>query len=193
MRLEKMSTDFRLGIPSCDHRIAHEFVSAGYLVLNPSFKIIAIHLDHARNDNLVERVTGYIEVTNEEGYKTGKATPPPHQLYLYPTEMLEVTAYDLFIKNLEELKAADIKLNNLYNDLMNQLMQKDSQIFEKDRQLVERDAQIVEKDRQLVERDWHISERDRHIIEQDRQITSLLNSWSWKITKPLRRIITLLR
>lgn len=41
------------------------------------------------------------------------------------------------------------------------------------------------------ERAWLISEYDRKLAERDRTIYDLLNSLSWKITKPLRRIAAL--
>ncbi len=87
-----------------------------------------------------------------------------------------------------------------------QLEKKDGQLVEKDRQLSEKDRQLVEKDRQLVEKDRQLSEKDRvpapcaqYLIERDRQlaerelrINDLLNSWSWKVTAPLRRVYELL-
>src|SRR6185369_86427 len=59
-------------------------------------------------------------------------------------------------------------------------------------QLEERGRQVEERDRQLAERDRQIAECDRQIAERDRWIDALHNSYSWKITKPLRKIFTLI-
>ncbi len=55
-------------------------------------------------------------------------------------------------------------------------------------QIQEKERQIQEKDRQIQERDWQIRERERQIRERERQIQGLLNSYSWKITAPLRAV-----
>ena len=47
--------------------------------------------------------------------------------------------------------------------------------------------------RQLAERDAQLAERDAQLAERDAQLGALYNSHSWKITKPLRFLIDLVR
>ncbi len=51
--------DYHLGIPGCDNKIAYELMSNGYLVLNPSKSIHAIHLHNTEfrtYNNQTERI-----------------------------------------------------------------------------------------------------------------------------------------
>ncbi|MBW7957115.1 MAG: glycosyltransferase family 4 protein [Deltaproteobacteria bacterium] len=41
----------------------------------------------------------------------------------------------------------------------------------------------------LAKMERELAEKDRQIAEKDRQIQALLNSWSWKVTGPLRRVL----
>lgn len=56
-----------------------------------------------------------------------------------------------------------------------------------------RAAEVAERDRQIVERDRQIVERDRQVVERDGQIRLIVNSWSWKLTRPLRFVSRLVR
>lgn len=40
---KEMYSDFCLGVPGCDNRIAYEIKKAGYIILNPSKSIHALH------------------------------------------------------------------------------------------------------------------------------------------------------
>lgn len=53
--------------------------------------------------------------------------------------------------------------------------------------------QLAEKDGQLAEKDGQLAEKDRQLADKDRRIEVLLNSLSWRATKPLRAIASLLR
>ena len=44
-------SDFYLGIPRCDNRIAEIFISNGYIVLNPTFAIHAIEIHNSIRKN----------------------------------------------------------------------------------------------------------------------------------------------
>ena len=44
-------SDFYLGIPRCDNRIAEIFVSNGYIVLNPTFAVHAIEIHNSIRKN----------------------------------------------------------------------------------------------------------------------------------------------
>lgn len=60
----------------------------------------------------------------------------------------------------------------------------------------ERDASPSEiikyKEELLRQKDAEISDKDRQLAEKERQLQGILNSWSWKITAPLRWIRSLL-
>ncbi len=53
-------------------------------------------------------------------------------------------------------------------------------------QIAERDAQIAEREAQIAERDAQIAEREAQIAERDVHIAAIMNSTSWKATKPIR-------
>jgi hypothetical protein len=95
-----MYTQFSMGIPGCDHRIAHEFIKAGYIVLNPSLRIIARHLDISNDSDIITRTDRYVSLFNEESYRSGKAVSPPYQHFLYPTDEMLPSVHALHVRNL---------------------------------------------------------------------------------------------
>jgi len=78
-------------------------------------------------------------------------------------------------------------------DLYHAISVRDAQIVERDAQIVERDAQIVERDAQIVERDAQIVECDAQIANLRESLTEILNSKSWRITKPVRLLLGIVR
>lgn len=130
--LDKIFAKFYLGIPGGDNRIAHEFIKAGYKVINPSYKIIIYHLDLIRKSNIFERNIEYAQLMTEDNINKGLAAPPPYQYHLYPVDQMDPNSFDMY----------------------------KSYLFQFSR---------------LV----------------DPENNELLQSWSWKITKPLRVIIRL--
>lgn len=157
--VEKMFTTFCLGIPGCDHRIAYEFIQAGYVVLNPSLKLIARHLDNASNFDIKTRTDQYVSQMNEDSFKSGKVIPPPYQYFLYPTDDLFPTINSLFAENIR-LAEANSKLE-----------------VEKYQLGVER-LQLIRENHELK----------RVINWRDEKINALENSLSWRVTAPLRRL-----
>ncbi|ABQ27956.1 glycosyltransferase family 2 protein [Geotalea uraniireducens] len=57
-------------------------------------------------------------------------------------------------------------------------------LFKDKLQYIELD--IKQKEHQLAERDRQLTDRDRQLADRDQRITDLINSFSWRITKPLR-------
>lgn len=57
--------------------------------------------------------------------------------------------------------------------------------------LEERDGHINELDNALGERDQIIQDKERQLQDKEQQLQALLNSHSWKITKPLRKFMAL--
>ena len=132
--LDKLFAKFYLGIPGCDGRIAHEFIKAGYKVINPSEKIFIYHLDLMRTTSTFERDREYAKLMSDDNINRGLAAPPPYQYYLYPVDQIDPNSlemYKLYLSRFAQLNELEIYKN---------------------------------------------------------QYNALLQSWSWKVTKPLRVI-----
>ncbi|MBK5274139.1 MAG: glycoside hydrolase family 99-like domain-containing protein [Desulfuromonadales bacterium] len=74
-----------------------------------------------------------------------------------------------------------------HNPLDQQLAEHERKIAERDKALVDRERQIADRDHLLVERDQLMSEKDQLLVEREQRIQELLDSASWRITKPLRK------
>jgi glycosyltransferase involved in cell wall biosynthesis len=86
-----------------------------------------------------------------------------------------------------------------------QMSGRDQQLAERDQQLAELDRQLCERNRQSAERDRHLAdcikqlagssrqlkEQQQQLADKNRHIESLLKSYSWRLTAPLRRIYAL--
>lgn len=64
IKYDKMECNFRLGMPGCDNRIAHEIGNSGYIITNPSLDIKSFHF-HSSN-------VRYYQRTDEQ------VVPPPY-------------------------------------------------------------------------------------------------------------------
>lgn len=109
--LDNLYAKFYLGIPGCDNRIAHELISAGYKVINPSNKIIIYHLDLARGSNIFERNFEYARLMTEENIERGLAVAPPYQYHLYPVDQIDPNSLEMFkfqLSKFAELEACKI-------------------------------------------------------------------------------------
>jgi len=62
------------------------------------------------------------------------------------------------------------------------------QLEEHRKWLVEREQEVRDRDMWLAAREKEIQNRDQWLAERDQQIRKLLDSFSWKITAPLRRL-----
>jgi len=69
-KVENVFGDFSLGIRGCDNRIAHEFLQAGYNVINPSKSIKSYHVHNS----------------NIRNYTMEQVIPPPYHT-LGPTSL----------------------------------------------------------------------------------------------------------
>jgi hypothetical protein len=59
--VKELRSDFPLGVPRCDNRIAKELEAAGYNVQNPSFSIISNHLHSGiRAEYATENESGFV-------------------------------------------------------------------------------------------------------------------------------------
>lgn len=70
-KVEKVFGDFTLGIRGCDNRIAHEFLTAGYDVSNPSMSIKTYHVHNS----------------NIRNYTMADVVPPPYHT-ITPTSLV---------------------------------------------------------------------------------------------------------
>jgi hypothetical protein len=66
-----------------------------------------------------------------------------------------------------------------------------AQIAEKDGQIAEQARLLAEQARLLAVQEGQLIEQARHLSEKDEQLRILFNSWSWRITAPLRKIRSL--
>ena len=69
-----------------------------------------------------------------------------------------------------------------------QLVAKDKEIISKNEQLVAKDKEIIKKNEQIVAMDREINEKNAEIANLKQELNNLLNSGSWKITKPIRYV-----
>lgn len=116
--LDKFYTQFYLGIPGCDNRIAYEFIKAGYKVINPANKIIIYHLDLIRESNIFERDREYAKLMSAENVDRGLVVPPPYQYHLYPVDQIDPNSlemYKSYLARYAELSAELVELENLKN------------------------------------------------------------------------------
>ncbi len=96
----------------------------------------------------------------------------------------------------EEERTVDVSVVSLIIALTNldlfqkEIRSRDERIQEQDKQIRERDEQIRERDEQMRQR---IRERDEQIRGRDEQIRLMVESRSWRVTAPLRKIKDLLR
>ena len=81
-----------------------------------------------------------------------------------------------------------------------QLAERDAQLAERDAQLALREAQLDDRDRQLSDRDAALAMRAAVLADRDAQLASanaliqtILNSRSWRLTRPLRYVARLWR
>lgn len=100
-----------------------------------------------------------------------------------------------YAKNFEELyiDLLNSKITNFSDDenlLLDSFVKVYNLISEKTREIIDSKA---ERDAQIAERDAQIAERDAQIAERDAQIAGFLNSRSWKITSPIRKLNSTLK
>jgi len=168
LNLAEMFTDFNLGVPGCDNRIAYEIIKAGYLLVNPGKIIKCYHLDLTKETDIVKRTAEYMKMHSNDSVAEMKIAPPPYQFYIFPTNTLGVENIDIYRKFLDKMIDMTTVNNNLI-DCHNHVKELEQRI----------DEQRVELESIIASRDYTIA--------------SLLNSMSWKITAPLRKLIDIFK
>ncbi len=90
-------------------------------------------------------------------------------------------------------------VSELLNESNRQVADRDIQLAsvsrslsERDQQIADLDGQIAERDSQIADQDAHIESLDRTIVERDNQIEAIYGSTSWRVTRPLRVVKTVL-
>lgn len=125
IRLSQLSAKFFLGIPGCDNRIAHEFINAGYKVINPSKIIVAYHLDLIRGKNIFERGEEYAKFITEENINRGLVASPPYQYHLYPVDQIDPNSLGMYKFYMSKIANYKEQINELerYKNQNDQLLQ----------------------------------------------------------------------
>lgn len=162
-----------LGVAGCDHRIAYEFVTAGYAVANPSLIIIARHLDLSLKQSIKEKTNTYSEWMNEEGYLLGKAVSPPYLYGIFPSEKLAYPDPELqrqYVLAASKTFTLEIKVKDLEGTISS----------------LERTRSQLEN--QLNRNNQVIYDQSVALDVYSKHINALENSASWKITEPLRQV-----
>ena len=90
-----------------------------------------------------------------------------------------------------EARLADLgnslaKLDAHYSGLAQAIGERESQLSSLSQVVAERDSRLVDLDRVIMERDSHIADLSRMLTERDRSFNQLINSRSWRLTKPVR-------
>lgn len=166
-QITTMFASFRLGIPGCDNRIAYELLRCGYRVVNPAKKLRCNHLDLTKVVNVAERTAMYMKLNTSDNIAAGDVAPPPYQFYIYPTEEMTIGGIDVF------------------RDMQQSLLA----LTEANDQLMKCAKHIEELNMLVAGRDQQIAERDQQITEITNSFNGLLDSVSWKITTPVRRLL----
>ena len=79
-----------------------------------------------------------------------------------------------------------LEQNQLLAESYDQLAQYTNQLAERSQQLHQKNLQLAEQDQQLHQKNLQLVEQNQQIVECEQQISDLLNSYSWKLTYPLR-------
>jgi hypothetical protein len=174
VNIDSFFSDFRLGIPGCDNRLAYELIKADYNVVNPSKIVKCYHLDKTRETDIEKRTAEYIKLHSSESIESGNIAAPPYQFYIYPTEVMgleHLDVYKPFIKRLAELTERNAEIQNcnvqfaLYNKQLSDLQKEYNRIIEEQTDCIARQAE---------------------------QLLEYKNSLSWRVTEPLRKIAAML-
>jgi hypothetical protein len=171
LKSAEMFTDFKLGVPGCDNRIAYEIMKADYILVNPSKVIKCYHLDLTKETDIDKRTAGYMQMHTTDNVIEGKIAPPPYQFYIFPSNVLgleNIDIYPVMIKKMLDMTTVNNNLIDCHNHIK------------------ELDGKINLLNNQLIE-------CEKIIIERDTMVANLINSMSWKITAPLRKILDMFK
>ncbi|ACM19812.1 hypothetical protein Geob_1453 [Geotalea daltonii FRC-32] len=180
-----MYTEFNLGVPGCDNRIAYEFLRTGHTVVNPSRIVKCFHLDLTKEIDIEKRTAAYITLHTNENILDGKVAPPPYQFFIYPTDHLGVEQIDVY----KDMQKKLIDLTHAYQDLDRYTAHN----AELESRVVNLNRELEECREMILERNNQIAERDNQIARKDAQIAEILNSVTWKMMTPLRKCLDFIK
>ncbi|MDE0452576.1 MAG: hypothetical protein OXI90_12540 [Gammaproteobacteria bacterium] len=83
-------------------------------------------------------------------------------------------------------------VSQLLGERDRQVAEQETRIAERDTRIAEQDTRIAERDTRIAELDTRIESLDRTVAERDIQIQAIYESTSWRITRPLRTLNTML-
>lgn len=180
--VDKMFSSFCLGIAGCDHRIAYEFTEIGCAVVNPSLTLIAYHLDLSRQKDIHVKTKEYAGWMTEEGYRLGKVVPPPYLYCIYPSAQLAYPDVALVRHHvLSESKAFQRE-----NELLELIDAERHQVTAKEERIAILEHGIVAMERENYNNNVLLQELEMRSVSQAKRIVDLENSFSWRVTSPLR-------
>ncbi len=81
-------------------------------------------------------------------------------------------------------------VNNKYLDQFKLSLElKDQELQSKDQELQNKDQELQSKDQELQSKDQELQNKDQELQSKDQKLSDLLNSKSWRLTSPLRKIL----
>lgn len=95
------------------------------------------------------------------------------------------------ISKLNNLNQAVVERDSQIANLNQAVIERDGQIAKLNKTLTESDRQIISLNRAITKRDEQIASLGQAVTERDSQIIAIYNSRSWRITRPLRFLGTL--
>lgn len=98
-----------------------------------------------------------------------------------------------FLETNKEINSLHEKIHFIENYYEKLIQTKESEIKEKEAKMQEREIEIKAKCDEIVNKDIIINKKDNEILQKNNMINMFLNSKSWRITKPLRMIRTMLK
>ncbi|MFH7765917.1 methyltransferase domain-containing protein [Acinetobacter sp. BSP-28] len=84
-------------------------------------------------------------------------------------------------------------LNTEFNILNQVVLERDIQIASLTRTVTDRDIQILNLTQAVIDKDIQIASLKKDLIDKESQVVELYNSTSWKITTPMRFLMTFFR
>jgi GT2 family glycosyltransferase/glycosyltransferase involved in cell wall biosynthesis len=184
----------KLGNYNAEYRVCADFLfnikcfNSGYISIRYIDEIVSVYCDTGFSTKIVDELFNLHFESNIRKFGSEKL----YEIYKLKRSLDDAT---LSITECGQKLVVDsqqlAELNQQLTEHNRQLAERDQQLIERDRQLAELGQQLSGLKRQLTEIEQHLADRDALINLQGRNIEDLLNSYSWKVTRPLRTLYEL--